>query len=286
MAALKIVAATDFSLRSQRALQRAGLIARQFSAELTLVHVVDDDQPEPLVTLECREANKFMSEQISSLGELHDVRCHALVMTGGAFDRILIAAANLPADLIVMGSHRKQLLREVFVGTTIERVVRSGPVPVLMVNTAATNRYHYIVCGVDMSEASANAIRKAKTLGFLEDANVTLVHAFEVSANGRLHLAGAAQEQMAAYISRERLQARAELLDFLSARKLLGAGWSHRLEEGAPFQVIGQIVTELTPDLLVIGTHGRSGLARLLLGSVAEEILRSLEVDILAVPPS
>jgi nucleotide-binding universal stress UspA family protein len=49
--------------------------------------------------------------------------------------------------------------------------------------------------------------------------------------------------------------------------------------------VISHAVKETRPDLLVIGTHGRSGLMKLLLGSVTEEVLRSLDVDILVVPP-
>jgi nucleotide-binding universal stress UspA family protein len=56
------------------------------------------------------------------------------------------------------------------------------------------------------------------------------------------------------------------------------------LEEGGPFEVIERVVLETSPDLVLIGTHGRSGIMKLLLGSVAEEVLRSLDVDILAVP--
>lgn len=57
------------------------------------------------------------------------------ILTGDAFDAILRTAEMVSADLIVMGTHRKQLLRDIFVETTIERVIRTGPYPVLMVNT-------------------------------------------------------------------------------------------------------------------------------------------------------
>jgi len=84
----QIVVATDFSSRSQRALPRAGLLARQIAADLTLLHVVDDDQPEKLVEIESREADRLMNEQIGSLAELRDVRCRKVVATGEAFDGI------------------------------------------------------------------------------------------------------------------------------------------------------------------------------------------------------
>jgi len=68
-----------------------------------------------------------------------------------------------------------------------------------------------------------------------------------------------------------------ELIAFLAANHFSKAGWSSRVEEGA--------VTEVKPDLLILGMHGRSGLLKALFGSVTEEVLRSLNVDILAVPP-
>ena len=91
---MQILVATDFSTRSQRALRRAGLLARERSAKLTLVHVVEDDQPRTLIELERREASKFLDEQIHSLDELRGVRCSFLLGSGAAFDGIL-QTANL-----------------------------------------------------------------------------------------------------------------------------------------------------------------------------------------------
>lgn len=281
-----IIAATDFSTRSQRALRRAGRLARQTAAELTLVHVVDDDQPEALVDLERREADKFMNEQIGSLAELRDLRCRAVVTTGEAFEGILEMAKSASADLIVMGSHRKQILRDIFVGTTIERVIRTGPHPVLMVNTDTELPYRYVVAGVDMSEPSAHAIKTAKALGLVDNANLTVVHAFIAVAKGKLYVANASKDQIDDYVAQERLQASEELIAFLTSQGLRGSRWSHRVEEGGAFEVISNVVEETVPDLVVIGTHGRSGVVKMLLGSVAEEALRSLDVDILAVPPA
>ena len=138
---MHILAATDFSTRSQRAVRRAGLLARDTGAELTLVHVVDDDQPPELVALERREAERILGEQIGAMAELRELQPRALVVEGDPFDGILRAAASASADLVVMGAHRKQLLRDILVGTTIERVIRTGPFPVLMVNQAVEQPY-------------------------------------------------------------------------------------------------------------------------------------------------
>lgn len=280
----QILAATDFSLRSQRAVRRAGVVARQCSAELTLVHVVDDDQPEELVELERREADKFLKEQMASLSELQDLRCRAAVTTGEAFDGVLRTARAISADLIVMGSHRKRLLRDIFIGTTIERVIRTGPYPVLMVNREVEFPYRRMLAAVDLSEPSALAIQVASALGLLNGLSITMVHAFAAPAKGHLFIADASKQRIDQYVADERLETSLELTRFLDAHGVLNLGWSQRLEEGEPFDVLARIVKEESPDLLVIGTHGRSGIARVLLGSVAEQTLRSLDVDILATP--
>jgi universal stress protein E len=282
---MRVLAATDFSTRSQRALRRAGLLARDTRAELTLVHVVDDDQPQDLIAMERREAERILAEQISAIAEFRSVQCRSMVATGDPFDVILRTAADLNADLIVMGAHRKQFLRDVFVGTTIERVIRTGPHPVLMVNNEATGRpYRTVLAPVDMSGPSANALKVAQTLGLIEGAHVTLAHAFHPLAKGKMVMAGLDQASIDEYIASQRQTARDELSGFLAAAGLGGTGWSRRVEEGRAFETISRAVEETRPDLLIIGTHGRSGLMKLLLGSVTEEVLRSLNVDILVVP--
>lgn len=280
----RIIAATDFSTRSQRALRQAGLLARQRGAQLTLLHVVDEDQPAHLIQLERTEGEAILNEQISSVAELQGIDCRIVVMTGVAFDAIQRTAESTSADLIVMGAHRKQLLRDIFVGTTIERVVRSGPCPVLMVNNEAAHSYSRVLVAVDMSDISALAVQTAKALGFLDDTHLTVVHAFEALAKGKLFMADVPKDRIEKYVAEERQRASAELATFLQPQ-LGSTAWSRRVEEGAPLQVISEAATEIGADLLVIGTHGRSGIAKVLMGSVAERALRALNVDILAVPP-
>ena len=282
----RISAATDFSSRSRLALRRAGLLARKSDAELTLVHVVDDDQPARLIELERRECGKMLDEEIDSVAELRGIRCRSAVVTGDAFVGLLHTAETISADLIVMGRHRKQLLRDIFIGTTIERVIRTGPYPVLMVNTEVQHPYARLLAAVDMSEASAHAVKTATELALFDDADVTVVHAFAALARGKMFVADVAQERIDEYVTEERLRANAELIAFLEAQGVRNGRWSRHVEEGAPFEVIARVVKETKPDVLVMGTHGRSTIARILLGSVTEAALRALEVDILAVPPA
>jgi nucleotide-binding universal stress UspA family protein len=281
----RILAATDFSMRSRRSVRRAGLLARRTGAELTILHVVDDDQPAHLIELERNEAGKILEERLGSIDELREISCRIVVATGDAFDMILRAAESISADLIVMGAYRKQLLQDYFVGTTVERVVRRSGRPVLMVNKDVEGPYRRVLAAVDMSDASVHAVQSARALGFFDNAQVSIAHAFQPLAKSTLVMVGAAQDGIDAHVAQEHLRASQELDAFLKSHGIGDPAWTPRIEEGDPFPTIARLVTEMYPDLLVIGTHNRTGIAKMLLGSVAEEALRALDLDILTVPP-
>lgn len=278
-----ILAATDFSTRSNLALRQAGLLAQASGASLVVVHVVDDDQPQALLEMERREANQILGEQISVMPELLKAQCSPLVVTGSPFSGILRAATTMGADLIVMGAHRKKLLRDIFVGTTVERVIRTGPFPVLMVNKEVQQHYDNVLIPVEASEPSIHALRVAKASGLISLTRATLLHAFVAIGKGKLRIAGADTDE---YEASERRDAIDDLIAFLAANDLGSQKWSLHVEEGAPMDVITRAVEQMHPDLIIMGTHGRSGLLKELIGSVTEAVLRSVNVDILAVPPA
>jgi nucleotide-binding universal stress UspA family protein len=267
-------------------LRQAGLLAQSCSAQLTVLHVVDDDQPAALVEMESREAERILAEQIAAMPELQGVQVRPMLTPGDPFDGVLKTAAAIGASLIVMGSHRKQLLRDIFIGTTVERVIRTGPFPVLMVQHEAQRRYEKILAPVDMSDQSASALRVGQTAGLITATSTTLLHAFLPVAKGKLFIADAGHATIDSYVASERQAAMDKLGAFLSANGLAGLGLPVRVEEGAAFDMISRAVEEMRPDLLIMGTHGRSGFLKSLLGSVTEEALRSLNVDILVVPPA
>jgi universal stress protein E len=281
---MQILAATDFSTRSNRAVRQAGLLAQIGHAQLHLLHVVDDDQPEELIRMETREADRVLNEQTASMPELRGVQSRPMVVAGDPFEGILRTAADVHADLIVMGSHRKQLLVDIFIGTTIERVIRKGPFPVLMVNNEAQRRYERVVAPVDMSDHSAYALRVALSTRLISS-GATLLHAFFPLGKGKMFVAGIEQASIDDYVASERQKAMEELAAFLVANDLGREKWSLLVEDGAPIEIISRAVADIRPDLLVMGTHGRSPVMKALIGSVTEEALRSLSVDILAVPP-
>lgn len=282
----KILVATDFSERSDRASRRATLLAREYGAELSLVHSIDDDQPRSLVDNETEIAEKLLGEQARSMREVDGLGCGFDVVLGDPFEGIAAAARDAAPDLLVIGPHRRQALKDVFTGTTAERTIRSSQTPVLMANGIPTGPYRHIMIAVDLSDSSAKTVEVVRRLGLDRRAHVTLLHVFDAPGNGLIAHSAMTREGAETYISGERVAADKTFIPFVER---VGCEPAHRVlrfNETSVGEVVVATAAELSADLIVIGTHGRSGLARLMLGSVADEVLRKSDRDVLAVPSS
>jgi len=280
----KIMVATDFSTRSDRALRRATLLAHATSSRLVLVHVVDDDQPARLVEVSQREATILLTELARTVHDIDGVPCDAKVMLGEPFQCLSDAAEEFDAALTVMGPYRRQALREMFMGTTVERTIRRSRRPVLMANAVPSRSYQRILIATDFSESSAHALNAARDLGLCQDAEVDLLHVFDAPARGMMFGAALPQEQIKDYIIEEERRAANKMVEFIGQVGFKPKRQILKLAEEPVGTVIKDCARHERADLIVMGTRGQSGLETLLLGSVAEGVLRGSEVDVLAAP--
>jgi len=130
----RILAATDLSARGERALGRALRLRRRFGAQLTVLHVVEDELPESIATRRAEEARELIEGQLRARGEGADLEATAVeVASGTGYAAVIERAHALGAGLTVLGSHRESSWRDLFLGSTIERVLRQGGTPVLTV---------------------------------------------------------------------------------------------------------------------------------------------------------
>jgi universal stress protein E len=284
-----ILVATDLSARSEVAVSRALALASRRQVPLTILHVVDDDEPSGLVDAQVSNAERFLDETLTSLREGSEaaaqVEAGIVVERGDPFRVINDTAENSGASLIVMGAHRKNIFLDLFRGTTIERVLHTGKTPLLLVNRADGEGVESVVLGVEPDAHCARAIREAEALGFLDGAVLTAVRAYPDFARLQMSYAGVDQDVIRRSSSEENQKQAAEIYDFLAGTALADRDYRLILEEGAPGQLLVKLAGDLDADLIVVGTRSLEGLRKVMLGSVTENVLRQARCDVLAVPP-
>ncbi|MCO6059990.1 universal stress protein [Pseudomonas sp. MOB-449] len=281
-----LMLATDLSNRSDRALRRAARLARQFDCSWFILHVVDEDQPQLRVELEVEQVRRHLNEQLDFFTELAGRAPEVWVEVGDPAKHIADCTRWADVDLLVVGSHRKNPLRDIFVGTTLERLVRTSHVPVLRVNKAAKDDYRMPLLALDCSSASAQAVRAALELGLVPCSGARALHAFDPLGGAMMLAAGAGAGAIPGdYAADERRRATAELDEFLLKEELSAIVDQRLIEEGQPMTALRRVLEREPVDLLVMGTRGLTGMKRVLIGSVADAALRELDCDILTVPP-
>ena len=281
----KIMVATDFSERSDRALRRATLLARQVGATIALIHVVDDDQPRRIVEAERDEAEALLHQTAQTLRDVDGVECETRVFLDLPFAGIIKAVDEMAPELLVIGPYRRQVLKDIFIGTTAERTIRSASCPVLMVNAHPAGNYQHVLQTTDLSDCSRDALRRFPVLGIGEGARNTMLHIYDAPALRLVMSHAMPKDDREHYLAGEHKDASCDLAEFLATAKIGNVVPMVRHEASAAHHEILKVAESEKADLIVLSTHGRTGLAKLLIGSVTEKVLRTSSIDILAIPP-
>ncbi|HHH30538.1 MAG TPA: universal stress protein [Polyangiaceae bacterium] len=142
-----------------------------------------------------------------------------------------------------------------------------------------------IVVGVDLSDLGALALERAANLAMTLGAELTLVHATGVTDTGiYVHdHTGRRSEPWKRYVTERVATAGASLEEAATSLSARGVKAMARLVDGFPDVAIAHVAEEVAADLVVVGTHGRTGVDRWLLGSVAEQVMRAVARDVLVV---
>ncbi len=281
----KIMLATDFSERSDRALRRAVLVARAHDAVLDIVHVVDDDRPRRIVDHEVNDARQLLAELARSLKDLDGVTCSTQIVQDDPFAGIVKAVAMATPDLLVIGPHRRQILRDAFVGTTAERTIREAACPVLMANGPPVGPWRHILQTTDLSETAEKALKRFIGLGLFASARSSVLTVFDAPALRLAMSESLGPEGQKAYLKDLGVEARKDLGAFMAR---VGIGQAEKVVRPGETTVANEILMaaeELKVDLIVVATQGKGAAARMVLGSVAGQVLKDARCDVLAIPP-
>ena len=291
----RILIPTDFSATSDAALAWAKTIAGQFGASVHLVHAFEDPftsaafaaeiySPLPLslrqtliVETERRLAERLPFEERARFNGT------AEIVTGNPAKTIVEYAGTLDADLIVMGTHGRGGMAHLLLGSVAERVVRTATCPVLTIRQAATRPVKRILVPTDFSETSDAALDYAYLLAERWAASVQLLHVLDdpfVSEGLAAEAYIAEAPTMRTAMLRE---AQARLAHRAAPPRAAALSVEREVLFGSGARTIAEYAATRGADLIVMGTHGRSGVAHLLLGSVAERLVRTAPCPVLTV---
>jgi nucleotide-binding universal stress UspA family protein len=269
-AAPVVLVATDLSARCDRAVDRAFMLARQLSGSVIVTHIAGAS---PLPQLKEDEIRQFIASDLGA----RPTEAQIVIGYGPVPGAIAQAARAHAADVTVTGVGHLNELRDYFLGTAVDYLVRQSPTPVLVVKQRALGPYDCIIAATDFSVCSQTAIEAAAAL--LPGARIRLVHAYQPSFEGLLNA-----KETAAFV---REGCETEMNSFVQKLSAdIRSRMEIHLEEGDLTRVLERKLRELPGSLLVIGSHGQSGISYAALGSRAAELLASEPSDILVVRPS
>lgn len=262
-----ILVAHDLSVEADIAVRRAAELAREHDGEVVLLHAVADS-PSALQAQRTRQSAEAALHDSARQAGLAAAR--TLVGEGPAATVIAAIAEELGADLLVTGRHHRQLL-ERFDGTTLEQILRSCRVPALLALDEGLATYRRALSALDFSVAACNALRAA-CQWLPADSELLAVHAYDAGKDDerlqeRLDEQHALLEQM---MWDEHAQADAQLRHLECRISPLGIR-----------ETLDRQLADWQPQLLVLGSRGRSALQQALLGSTARHYLRHPPCDLL-----
>ena len=199
------------------------------------------------------------------------------VLDGEPDTAITDHARQADADLIIVATHREGQSREMFIGSTDLRILRSAHCPVLIARGRSAQPYRRAMVAIDLDESGQRVALAANTL--LADAAIDLVHAYQVPEE-QLRLRGLAEKELASL--RELM--RADLEERLNAFALAFPSATTHLEQGFVASVILDLVLRFRPDVLVLGKHRGTSSDERAIGSIAQFLLYTCPTDFMLVP--
>ena len=284
-----ILVPLDGSSHAEQALSVATAIAKATRCDLHLVHVfrefVVDELPFYGFSGEAARvaAENFILAKALRLQRVLESRVDGALLDGSTAPAIAERAAKVGADLIVMGSHGRTGASRLWLGSVADAVIRSAPIPVLMVRnpaagTAVPSSFERVLVPLDGSELAELALPHAMAFAKMSNAHVHLLRIEERAEDLRVSVWALAESE------RDDVQLRLERADrYLDSvvAELASASVSKEARAARRIgEALAQVAVDRETDLIVMATHGR-GASRMLIGSVADKVIRGTQCSVL-----
>ncbi|MFW5956511.1 MAG: universal stress protein [Halorhabdus sp.] len=283
-----ILVPTDGSTAAEKAAETALALAKRFDASIHAINVTElDDVPAHVESEATEELTQLGEETVATIADQATeagvaTTTQVIETTEPTHQAIIEYATGHGVDLIVMGTHGRTGFNRLVLGSVTERTLRLSPIPVLTVHeeTNLDPDFETVLVPTDGSDAAGVAADHGIKFAAATDAAMHVVHVVDLTTgfgeSGSVEILAALKE--ASQRAVDDIIDRADEADLRSVEA--------SVLSGMPVRGLLDYVDERDIDLIVMGTHGRTGLDRYLLGSVTEKIVRLADVPVLTVAPS
>jgi nucleotide-binding universal stress UspA family protein len=279
----RILVPTDGSPGSERAFEVAATLASTHDATVHVLSVVDEHGPTGDWDYDGDSPAEAFIESQADHVDTENLSVTAAVREGVVHDAVLDYGDESNIDLIVMGTHGRTGVRRFLLGSVTEKVVRLADVPVLSVKADAepgTVSFDDILLPTDGSSGAEAALEPAGALASATDATVHLVSVVDTRSLG-IDVGSSVIVDELESVATDAVGDASDRLSGMGVETVETA-----ITHGVPYRAILDAIEEADADLVVIGTHGRTGIDRYLLGSVAEKLVRTSPVPVMTVRSS
>lgn len=272
-----ILLAIDFSEHSNITIQSAVRFCKENRSALSLIHIVsvfDENLDENV-----KESQLKLNEIVKTVKE-QDVHVpHCKIETGNIEEHVVHFAESIKANAILIGSGNYHHNKKHRLGGHAEAILRQSAIPVLIIKDSILPLKGKIACPIDLTRNSDAILEVAISYAKHVGGELVIIHAVEPAVYG---YPGAGLDY--GFAERNFFNDEAKALDeFLKTFDFKGVPWTKKVLLGAPGHEIAEYIKKFPFTMTIMGSSSRSGLSRLILGSVAEVVTRNIDSPCLVI---
>ena len=274
----KVLLAIKFEDHARDIIQTGKTLHDRFHSQLILLHILPDRLNKQYIGELVKQSAHInlenLKQQLLKDG-MEDV--DSIIQYGSVFDKTIDIAEEQEVNVILMGPGNTNATDPNYIGTSVEKVIRKANIPVWIVRKDFTTNFKRILCPVDFSEPSKRALNNAIMLAGNFNAELKVLSIFEPAYSYSPWIKADIEVENEKAYNDFQLQYE----EFFKNFDFKGISWQKLLASGSVDEQIVQHVNDHQTDLLTMGTTGRSGLSRILIGSVAEKVIRNVACSVI-----
>lgn len=269
----KILAPIDITTDYREQLETVVKMSKTYNSEVIITYVLSEEVgSEDIRDVLLKDVSKTLNKVVKTLKKEKLIVHDPIIVHGKLIENILKVAQKENVSLIIAGSGSRHLKEKHKLGNTVEKLMRHSNIPVWVVKRERSSEISNIICPVDFSEPSICALKNALLLARDFNAPLRILGVTEPL----LYVSPRIKVDIEAENIRRKKHLETEMNEFLIQFDLFAVDYQVDLRLGKIAGEILSVIEKYDHDLLIMGTTGRSGLRKVMMGSVTEEVTRQM----------